>query len=410
MTKRFTFERPPFTRCPAPECQRDTFGILSVGGDHVTLRCTECRYSHSETLPQVDKRAIYLDQSIFSQLFQLESGGRLLPGHEEFVRELFRLIRRVVLLQQVVLPHSDVHHDETIVFHSANKLQMAYERFGGDARLADTRDVDLMQMREYVQAYIEQREPVLSFDVDEVLETKRNRWLPDMHIHVNANYEMFADSTRKDRDRSHEGMQRLVEKWAAEQPTFEQLLDRELRSFFTRPQALLVAIENVQRAATSDDPMAFFEASHHHLIDEFRMLSAAFVRAGVVEADVGREVLRFWNWDRNLEQPHHRISSYMFAAIGRRVASGQRRVNRGMMNDVRAIATYAPYVDAMFVDKECAALLAEPRLAQDLNYKARIFSLTSGQAFLDYLTEIDAATPPEVCEQATRIYGIKTDA
>jgi len=67
-----------------------------------------------------------------------------------------------------------------------------------------------------------------------------------------------------------------------------------------------------------------------------------------------------------------------------------------MMNDVRAISTYAPYVDAMFVDRECAALLAEHRLAQDLEYKARIFSLTNGQAFLDYLAEIEAATPSEV--------------
>lgn len=27
---------------------------------------------------------------------------------------------------------------------------------------------------------------------------------------------------------------------------------------------------------------------------------------------------------------------------------------RGFMNDVRAISAYAPYVDAMFVDNECA--------------------------------------------------------
>jgi hypothetical protein len=311
MIKRFTWERAPFERCPA--CQRDTFGILSVGGDCVTLRCTECRYSHSEVLPEVNKRAIYLDQSIFSLLFQVQCGGRLPSGHEEFARALYRGVRRGVLLQQVVLPHSDVHQDETIVFHSANELRAAYELIGGDASLKNTREVERMQMWEYVQAYIE-------------------------------------------------------------------------------------------------DPMAFFEASNHHLLEEQRMLSSAFRRAGVAEADVGREVLRFWEWDRNLEQPHHRISAYMFAAIGRRVVNGQRRVNRGMMNDVRAIGTYAPYVDAMFVDRECAALLAEYPLTQDLNYKARIFSLTNGQAFLDCLAEIEAATPPEVREQAARIYGIETGA
>ncbi len=157
--------------------------------------------------------------------------------------------------------------------------------------------------------------------------------------------------------------------------------------------------------------MAFFEACQSpYLLEEHRMLSSAFINAWIPEANVGQEVLRFWNWDRNLEQPHHRISAYMFAAIGRRVVNGQRRINQGMMNDVRAIATYAPYVDAMFVDRECAALLAELPLAQDLNYKAHIFSLTDGQAFLNYLAEIEAATPPEVREQTARIYGVQADA
>jgi hypothetical protein len=199
-------------------------------------------------------------------------------------------------------------------------------------------------------------------------------------------------------------MQRLVEKWAAERPTFEHLLEQELRAFSIRPEALREAINNIERAVASDDPMALFEADGHHMLTEYRMLSRAFARAGVADPDAA--VLRFWNWNRNLEQPHHRISAYMFAAIGRRVVNGQRRINQGMMNDVRAIATYAPYVDAMFVDRECAALLAEPQLVQDLNYKARIFSLSDGQAFLDYLAEIEAATPPEVRTQAARIYGM----
>ena len=55
------------------------------------------------------------------------------------------------------------------------------------------------------------------------------------------------------------------------------------------------------------------------------------------------------------------------------------------MNDVRAISTYAPYVDAMFVDRECAELLGEGRLRDELEYKARIFSFADTQAFIDYL-------------------------
>lgn len=86
---------------------------------------------------------------------------------------------------------------------------------------------------------------------------------------------------------------------------------------------------------------------------------------------------------------------------------GEKRiVDRGLMNDVRTISTYAPYVDALFIDKRCAALLEEEPLATELEYKARIFSLKNPDKFLDYLSEIEGGTPDEVREYAAMIYGI----
>jgi hypothetical protein len=358
-------------------------------------------------LPGVEKRVLYLDQSLFSLLFKIESGGRLAPGHEESTREIYRRLRRVVLLQQAVLPHSDVHLDETIVFHSSDDLLAAYERIGGDVRLMNTREVECMQVAEYATAFIEQRDPALSFDVNKVLEDERNVWLPDMHIHAGANFAMLAECVRERRSRSHEAMQRLIERWAAERPTFDHLLDIELRTFFDRPLMLRTAIQGVESAVGSQDPMALFEARQHWILKEYEMLTATFRRAGVPERDVAREVIRFWGWSRNIEQPNHRIGAYMFAAIGKRVVNGQKSVSCGMINDIRAISTYAPYVDAMFVDRECAALLADPRLAADLQFKARIFSFTDPNAFIGYLDELEAGATDIVRAQATRIYGIE---
>ena len=93
--------------------------------------------------------------------------------------------------------------------------------------------------------------------------------------------------------------------------------------------------------------------------------------------------------------------------MARRAVQGQKTiVNKGLMNDVRAISCYAPYVDAMFIDKECAQLLRERPLIDDLEYKVRIFSLVQPDAFLSYLDEIENATPPAVREFAARIYGV----
>src|SRR4051794_22253135 len=107
MIESFTWERGPFESCPS--CGLDTLGILTAGGDSVTLRCTKCRYTHLDALPELDKRVIYLDQNAFSMLFKFEAGGRLPPGHEDFASRMSKLVRRVTLLQQAILPHSGIH-------------------------------------------------------------------------------------------------------------------------------------------------------------------------------------------------------------------------------------------------------------------------------------------------------------
>ena len=78
------------------------------------------------------------------------------------------------------------------------------------------------------------------------------------------------------------------------------------------------------------------------------------------------------------------------------------------MNDVRAISTYAPYVDAMFIDNECATFLAEKPLSTDLTFKARIFSLNTGDMFLKYLGGLGRRATDEVRRYVQQIYGHST--
>jgi hypothetical protein len=114
----------------------------------------------------------------------------------------------------------------------------------------------------------------------------------------------------------------------------------------------------------------------------------------------------FLQWDGLRELPSHKIGSHLFAAIARKASAGQRRLpSKGMLNDVRVISSYAPFVDAMFVDNECAALLAEEPLAGRLRYKARIFSLNTRDEFLAYVRSIGDSTPDSVKRQALDVYG-----
>jgi len=78
----------------------------------------------------------------------------------------------------------------------------------------------------------------------------------------------------------------------------------------------------------------------------------------------------------------------------------------GFLNDITAISAYIPYVDARFIDNECAELLRHGRCQKDLNYKAIIFSLNKADAFLGYIRDIIACTPDDVRRQATKLYGM----
>lgn len=373
-------------------------------------RCTSCRHTETIYLPELDKKVIYLDQNIFSLIFSVKSGGKLPIGHEGFAKKVYAKLRRLVLLQQVILPDSDIHHTETVTFKDSVELRKAIETFGGGVSFQDSNQVAIAQVFEYGKAYIEGRLPNLNLHVDEVLEGGRNTWLENMQVFVNANFSVFAPGTRKSRDETHQAMQSIFNQWADEKPTFDDILNRELSSFCDNRLKVVEKIRREYEEALLDpDPERIIGLVGSSVMMECRALTLLFTEHGLSTEDAGRKIPEFWKWDQNKTQPAHRISCYLFAALGRRAAHGQNinKLTRGFVNDVTAISTYAPYVDAMFVDKDCHNLLSEKPLSADLKYKAKVFSLNDPASFLDYLDDIERQTPSEVRKFAGLIYGLE---
>ncbi len=401
----YTWERGPFTRCA--KCGQTTMGILSAGGELLTKRCTNCRVTVQIPLPELDKKAIYLDQFMFSMMCNVKNEGNLPKGHEAFAKEVYALLRRCVLLQQVFLPHSDIHHDETTVFHSPIDLRGLYEFFGGDVSLMDARDVVLRQNIQFAKAYFDASEPTVSLDIEEIADRRRNEWLPDMHVGIQADYSQFAAHIRTVRGEVHDAMKELADTWIEKKSTFADVLESDFSAIGpAKEQAFGKWFEEVLNPDPSD-PLALFESSSRPIYREYRELCRLLEDRRVDEEQHLVKIMKFWYWDQQREIPHQKISSYLFAAVARRVVMGEKKiVDRGLVNDVRTVSTYAPYVDALFIDRRCAGLLMEEPLASDLNYKARIFSLSDADEFLEYLRKIKDETPDEVREYAAMIYGV----
>ena len=401
MTK-FTWEHGRFETCGA--CSRKTLGVHSVGGSVLHKRCTNCRSEVPFPLPILRKKALYLDQFMFSGIYKARNNGRLLDGHEAFVKEVNERLRRCVLLQQVVLPHSHIHHRETIVYAQGKDLREFYEVFGGDVELKDGESIQLAQTLKFAEAFFGDHEPEISFSLDEVTDKSRDDWLPTIHIGVSADYSGFAPDIRRVRDEGHADLKALVETWVKKRPSFSTVLEHEFSQFSA---VKINALDQVFLAAQGNDVEKCNRAQMSPIYIEFIELERLLGAMGVPEDEHLHRIIDFWRWDKNREMPQNKISAYLFAAISQRVVTGGKKiVDQGLLNDLSAVSTYAPYMDAMFLDNRFVALLSEEPLVTELNYKARIYSLRSKDAFLAYLTEIEDNTPDEVRDLAARIYGV----
>ena len=405
----FTWGRGPFTQCS--KCLQMTMGIISVQGQWLINRCTNsnCRAMPKTLLPELNKKAIYLDQFMFSIIFNIENDGKLQLGHETFSKEVYTLLKRCVLLQQIFLPHSDIHRDETTVFHKSMELRNLYEFFGGNISLKNSRDVKLSQTIQFAKAYFDGAEPTVSLDINDISSSRRNKWLPDTHIEVQVDYSQFGDHIRTVRSDIHDELKQLAETWFKTKPTFADVLENEFLEIGSIKMQALSSLFKDDLNPNPSDPQVYLENFNSPISHEYGQLYGLLENQGVIDKyQQLLEIKKFWNWDRQREIPHERISAYLFAAIARRVVMGEKKIiDRGLINDVKTISTYAPYMDALFIDKKCAALLKEEPLKSELEYKARIFSLSNTDEFLEYLREIERQTPDEVREHASRIYDIE---
>lgn len=400
----FMYELPPFRKCP--KCKKDAFGTLSVGGTVVEKRCAACRYSHGESLPDLDKRVVYLDQFAVSELYKTKTKTRR-PGapSEQFWQDCFTLANRAYLRQQVIFPVSNLHSDETIVFHSSEELRLAHEMFSGETRFEDSDSIARLQEWKFAEAYLRgEGPPAVDFSVDDALSGERNAWLPVYHIGVNSDFSIFAPGLRTSKATAEGSLKQLAEGWSKSRATFDQILKHELSSY--GPAMRYAVQEEVKRsyaAFASDDPASVLDMSFG-LQNRYRELAALFAKRAVP----GKDVSTFLDWKGNEQQPAHKIFAYLIAALGWRVSSGQSsNLSAGILNDFTAIATYAPYVDAMFVDRQCASLLQQGRLRSELSYRARIFSMTNKQEFLDYLKALGDAASSEVRMFSHELYSVE---
>jgi len=401
-------ERQRFKNCP--RCGREQgFGILWVSSESYARSCKFCGAKATYCLPEVDKKVLYLDQFAISEIFKVKERKRRADAHHaEFWAEANDLLDRAIRCQRIICPASNIHRDETMVYRDGKALVLAHEMMGGDTSFEDTVTIEQWQIYRHLEVYLKGEEPApFDFDVDEILHGHRNAWLPDLHITVETDWSGFVENTRLARDKAAEDFAPLYDGWARDKPTFGSVLNNELGALARGyVDAYFHFMAMAQAGEASGDIQKYINGALSPVVALIHEINREFVKRGTPPASAFRETVKFLNWSKNHSLPHHWISAHLFAAIADRLARGQkRRPSRGMMNDIKAISLYGPYVDAMFLDNECASLLEEKAVKRGVKLKARIFFLRRSADFLAYLRELIDSTPQDVIDAARELYG-----
>ena len=401
------FEMSPFWDCPA--CGKtEAYGVLSVGDSFYTRRCKICQHKEQLYLPEIDKKVIYVDQFVISNMFLHANDPSKESPHKGFWIDLHNQIYRNVLLQAAIFPNSNIHMDESLVSRNYEGLRDTYRSISGDVSFCNTDDIEKRVIVDFAESWIAGNGiPEISYSVDDVLIDKRNKWLPKLRIEANTDFSHFVDDIRSSRQSTSTELAKLFKKWGNEKPSFKEIVENE--------SALYGQIYNQQRAEIIqrliDEINGGEGLSLGHILGQANVLSSilkrVFMSHGIDEQACLKKITEFFYWDGLEQIPYNRISAYMFAALARKAAAGQKRPpNGGMLNDIRVISSFVPYVDAMLIDNECAALLSEAPLSTDLKYDAKIFCMNSKEDFLRYLVSIEESVSAEVRKAANEVYGL----
>jgi hypothetical protein len=109
-----------------------------------------------------------------------------------------------------------------------------------------------------------------------------------------------------------------------------------------------------------------------------------------------KQIVRFFNSIYFTEVPYAWITTRIYATLAERVKNGEysspetpQRLS-GLFQDIKHVATHAPYCDAFLMDKAMASLVRDPRINLETRYQVKIFSLSNWDQFLAWLDELEA--------------------
>ncbi len=364
-----------------PGCGYERFGNVMVLPRFVLRGCGRCDYSVRVPLPATRKRVVYLDQPFFSGAFR---------GRDPRFVELAAKIQRLSAHQLLTSPRSFAHEAEAVQWARGAELVEFIKRTSRGHQFNPGHEVEQTQITQGFKAWLEGTGPDYVPEQKEALTAEVHNW--DNYMFVDIRRPLGdGNELRERKEQSTQALVAIFDDWRQSQSVFEQDVAAELASIakiYRDSYANYVARVgggDIEAMFTTPIFSMIIERMRHHLPENMDVLEQL------------RTCAEFFTTPNFASLPYQYIRSRACALLKHNVKNGA-YANRdraieavgGFFYDLDHIAHYAPYCDAIAMDRPMAEMMSDPRIDLEVRFGVKVFSLANLDEFHAWLDGIEA--------------------
>ncbi|MBL8552193.1 MAG: hypothetical protein JNJ73_19550 [Hyphomonadaceae bacterium] len=372
--------------CGAKNC----FGNVMVHGDAVERGCMNCSHGYHWPLTPVHKKVLYLDQFFFSRAFRMKD-----PAQDQKYADAVARIKELALKQVLVVPYGSVHEDETHQWlgddgRTRDDLMDFIKATSGGHELERSLRVQHAQVLRGFEHFLADKPVKWNIDPADALPDDLHEWTNYIWIDVPGYYGNI-EGIRADKEKTVARLADILPEWRASTSTFKENLALELRD---GAQAYMDAFKKKVDASFARDFDALWRVPYNASLIEALL---AHFPDNIPGEQQFRTVVAFFQSEHFANTPYWWIWSHALAVLKERVkrgayshsTKGPARLS-GYFDDIEFIGTYAPYCDAVFIDKAMEEMMRDPRLNLAKRFGVRVFSEANWALFSAWLDSLDA--------------------